>query len=225
MGKWSGARLRGDWDHLCGTRARASFGALRRERDEDRVRSGVGASGERSHRRSAGSDRSSGVRCPRCGHAAVLRSADVLVSGSTGPCWVDAAGVRDHRFDAARGPGNVCKRGHEAGLRRIGDTRGLGRRDHSGRVELGWHRSPRSGHRRRWRLRGCGGRLVASSRPLHPHDRAPVRVLHWLRHRGMATGGCCCENGGKPSVRSGAPERSPTRLGTTTVARILPNVP
>ena len=156
MGEWSGARLRGDWDHLCGTCARASINALRRERDEDRVRSGVGASGERSHRRSAGSDRSSGVRHARCGDAAVLRSADVLASSSSRPCGVDAAGVRDHRLDAARGPRSFCERGRAARFRRIGDTRGLGRCDHSDRVESGWHRSPRSGHRRRWRLRGCG---------------------------------------------------------------------
>ena len=114
MGEWCGARLRRDCDHLCDPRPRASSDALRRERDEDRVRSGVGASGERPHRRSAGSDRSSGVRRARCGDAAILRSADVLASGSSRPCGVDAARVRDHRLDAARGPGSVHERGRAA---------------------------------------------------------------------------------------------------------------
>ena len=189
MGEWSGARLRCGWDHLCDPRPRAGFDALRSERFEDCFRSGLGAAGERPGCRSASSDRSRCVRCARSGDPAVLRSADVLASGGSGPCGVDAACVRDHRLDAVRGFGDICERGGEAGLRRIGDTRSLGRRYHSDGMESGWHRSPSPWPRRCRRLRCRRSRLVASPRPLNPYHRALVRVLHRLRHRITGTTG------------------------------------
>ena len=109
-------------------------------------------------------------------------------------------------------PDTFTTRGREPGFRRFGDARRLGWRDRSDSVESGRHRSPRPGPRRRRRLRGRWSRVVASPRPLHPHHRAPVRVLHRLRHRVVAAAGCCGEDGGKPSPRSRAPGSGPARL-------------
>ena len=192
------ARLRRGFVHLCDPCPRASVDSLRRERDEDRVRSSVGASGERPHRRPY--DRTSGVRRARVGDAAILRSADLLASGSNRPRRLDAARVRNHRIDAARRPANVHERGRAPGLRRFGYTRSLGRRDHRDRVESSWYRSPRPQPRRRRRLRNRRSRLVAAPRPLHPHHRAPVRVPHRLRHRVPAAPGRCGKDRRKPSL-------------------------
>ena len=186
--------------------------AVRRERDEDRVRSGVGGSGERPHRRPAGSDRSSGVRRARRGDAAILRSADVLARRSTGPCGLDAAGVRDHRLDAARGSAHVHERGRDAGFRRFGDARRLGRRDHRDRVESGWHRSPSTAPS----SPPASARSPESAWWLHPDPSILTTehlfaffigcgIVSWRRL-------AAAENGGKPSPRSTAPERSPARL-------------
>ena len=212
MGEWCGARLRRGFVHLCDACPRASVDAVRRERHEDRVRPGVVACGQRPHRRSARSDRSGGVRSARVGDAAILRSAHLLASRSSGPCGVDAARVRSHRIDAARRPGNVHERGRAPGLRRFRDASSLGRRDHRDRVEASWYRSPRPGPRRRRSLRNRRSRLVAAPRPLHPHHRAPVRVPDRLRHRVAAAPSCCRDDGRKPSLPSTPPRRSPTRL-------------
>lgn len=212
MGEWPRARLRREWDHVCDACPRAPFDVFRRERCEDRVRSGVGTSGERACRRPAGTDRSSGVRRACCGNAANLRSAGVLAGGSGRPCRVHAARVRDHRIGAARGSGDVCKRSGEAGLRCIGHTGSLGRRHHSDRVQVGGQRSPSPVRRRHRCLRARRNRVVAAPRPLHPHHRAPVRILHRLRNRGVASTGSSCETAGKPSgrlrgvTRGGSPE-------------------
>jgi hypothetical protein len=211
MGERCGARLHRGCADLCDACPRASSKAVRRQRGEDRVGSGVAGSGERPHRRPAGSDRSGGVRRARRGDAASLRSADVLAGCSNGPCRVDPVGVRDHRIDAASGSAPVCQSGRDSGFRRFGHARGLGRRDHGDRVESGRHRSPTPRPRRRRCLRARRSRVVASPRPLDPHDRAPIRVLHRLRHCVVAAADCC-GNGGRPSPRWTAPERSPARL-------------
>jgi len=221
MGERCRARLHRGRADLRDAHARASSEAVRRQRGEDRVGSGVGSSCERPHRRPAGSDRSSGVRHARLGDAASLRSSDVLAGCSIGPRRVDAVGVRDHRIDAARGSAHVHQSGRDSGFRRFGDARGLGRRAHGNRVESGWHRSPTPRPRRRRRLRARRSRVVASPRPLDPHDRAPIRVLHRLRHRVVAAAGYC-SNGGKPSPRSAAPKRSPARLSEGRASRAVP---
>ena len=214
MGKRSGSRLRRDWDHPRHPRARASLDGLRRERDEGSVRSGVGASGERSRRRSARSNWFGGLRKPCCGDVTNLRSADVLARRGSGPCRVDPGRVRDHRLNAARESRDVCKRSRPAGLRRLSHPGSLGRRHHSDRLVSGRQRSPRQGPRRRRRLRGRWSRLVASPRPVHPHHRASVRVPHRLWNRDVATGGYCCANDGETCHRDRAPARRPARLGT-----------
>jgi hypothetical protein len=76
------------------------------------------------------------------------------------------------------------------------------------------NRSPRPEPCRRPRLRDRWSRLVVAPRPLHPHHRAPLRILHRLCHRVMATASWCRANGSKPWARSETREPSPTRLGT-----------
>lgn len=213
-GEWFGVRLRRDWRDSCDARARASLDPVHCEREEDCVRSGVAASGERPCRRSAGLHRSRYFRPARCRDAETLRNADVLVGGSSRSCRLDTARLHDHRIGAVGGSRRVLTSSRYVGFRRFGDPGGLGRCHHGDRLVSGRRRSASPVPRRSRCLRGRRGRLVAAPRSFHPHDGAPVRVLHRLWHRPAGTGGGSCrESGGKPSLRSRAPETDAARLG------------